>query len=60
MESNHAESVAHLCAIIAATEKQAEFFLETVTWQLDATIPSFFEADLGEVGSLHDDEPWGL
>lgn len=44
-----------LCAIIGATETQAEFFLEIVTWQLDATIPSFFEADLGEVGSLHDD-----
>jgi len=49
-----------LLAIIGATETQAEFFLEIVTWQLDATIPSFSEADLGEVGSLHDDEPWGL
>jgi hypothetical protein len=28
MESNHAEMVAQLCAIIVATEKQAEFFLE--------------------------------
>jgi hypothetical protein len=49
-----------LCAIIASTEKQAEFFLETVTWQLDTTIHSFFEAELGEVRALHDDEPWGL
>jgi len=49
-----------LCAIIGAAEKQAKFFLETVTWELASTIHSFFEADLGEVGSLHDDEPWGL